>query len=113
MHPYFTQERSSFYAEHEVVMEAWSPIARGEVLGDAVLRIVVARSGGEASPRSCCGGTSNVGDIVFPKTMTPSGCAENFAIFDFELDDEAMAAITAVNRNERTGPDPDTFAYVP
>jgi 2,5-diketo-D-gluconate reductase A len=38
---------------------------------------------------------------------------ENFALFDFELTDEHLAAITALNRNERTGPDPDTFNHVP
>ena len=38
---------------------------------------------------------------------------ENFAVFDFELTDEDMAAITALHRDERTGPDPDTFDYVP
>jgi 2,5-diketo-D-gluconate reductase A len=38
---------------------------------------------------------------------------ENFALFDFELDDSDMAAITALDRGERTGPDPDDFAYIP
>ena len=53
------------------------------------------------------------GDVVFPKSVTPSRVQENFELFDFELDAEAMAAFTVLNRNERTGPDPDTFAYVP
>jgi 2,5-diketo-D-gluconate reductase A len=53
------------------------------------------------------------GDVVFPKSVTPSRVQENFELFDFELDAEAMAAITALNRDERTGPDPDTFDYVP
>jgi 2,5-diketo-D-gluconate reductase A len=38
---------------------------------------------------------------------------ENFAIFDFELSDEDMADITGLDKGERTGPDPDTFNYVP
>ena len=45
--------------------------------------------------------------------MTASRVRENFAIFDFELGDEAMAAISGLNRDERTGPDPDTFDYIP
>ena len=53
------------------------------------------------------------GDIVFPKSVTPSRMQENFEIFDFELGAADMDAITALNRNERTGPDPDTFDYVP
>jgi 2,5-diketo-D-gluconate reductase A len=38
---------------------------------------------------------------------------ENFALFDFELSDADMSDITALNRDERTGPDPDTFDYIP
>ena len=55
------------------------------------------------------------GDIVFPKSSTPERMAENVALFDFELDDQAMEAITALDRGEdgRTGPNPDTFDYVP
>jgi 2,5-diketo-D-gluconate reductase A len=53
------------------------------------------------------------GDIVFPKSVTASRVKENFEIFDFELAGEDMTDITALNRNERTGPDPDQFNYVP
>jgi 2,5-diketo-D-gluconate reductase A len=53
------------------------------------------------------------GEVVFPKSVTPSRMQENFEIFDFELGSEDMDRITALNRNERTGPDPDTFAYIP
>jgi 2,5-diketo-D-gluconate reductase A len=53
------------------------------------------------------------GDIVFPKSVTRSRVEENFALFDFELTDADMTDITALNRDERTGPDPDTFNYIP
>jgi 2,5-diketo-D-gluconate reductase A len=53
------------------------------------------------------------GDIVFPKSVTPSRVKENFELFDFELEPVEMADITGLNRDERTGPDPDTFNYVP
>jgi 2,5-diketo-D-gluconate reductase A len=54
------------------------------------------------------------GDIVFPKTVTLSRMKENFEIFDFELESDDMDAITGLNQGEdgRTGPHPDTFAYV-
>jgi 2,5-diketo-D-gluconate reductase A len=53
------------------------------------------------------------GDIVFPKSVTRSRIEENFAIFDFELDEQQMATISGLDRGERTGPDPDDFNYVP
>ena len=53
------------------------------------------------------------GDVVFPKSLTPSRMRENFDVFDFELTTDDMGDITALNRDERTGADPDTFNYVP
>ncbi len=53
------------------------------------------------------------GDIVFPKSVTRARMEENFRLFDFELTDDDLAAITGLNRDERTGADPDTFNYIP
>ena len=53
------------------------------------------------------------GDIVFPKSVTPARIRENIDIFDFELSGADIEAITALNRNLRTGPDPDTFDMIP
>ncbi len=49
------------------------------------------------------------GDIVFPKSVTPARIKQNIDIFDFELSGADVEAITLLNRNERTGPDPDKF----
>jgi 2,5-diketo-D-gluconate reductase A len=53
------------------------------------------------------------GDIVFPKSVTRARIEENIRIFDFELTEDDLARITALDRGERTGPDPDTFNWVP
>ena len=53
------------------------------------------------------------GDVVFPKSVTRSRVEENFDIFDFELDDDQMAALTGLNQDARTGPDPDEFNWIP
>jgi len=49
------------------------------------------------------------GDIIFPKSVTPARIRENIDIFDFELSGQEVEVISALNRDERTGPDPDTF----
>ncbi len=53
------------------------------------------------------------GDIIFPKSVTPSRVEENFDIFDFELTDGEMAEITGLDRNQRNGPNPDEFNRIP
>jgi 2,5-diketo-D-gluconate reductase A len=55
------------------------------------------------------------GDIVFPKSVTPQRIKENFALFDFELGDADMQALTALDKGEagRTGPNPNVFDHVP
>jgi 2,5-diketo-D-gluconate reductase A len=60
-------------------------------------------------------GNNQRGNIVFPKSTTASRIEENFALFDFELEDEDMRRIDSLDRGEagRTGPHPDRFDYVP
>ena len=55
------------------------------------------------------------GDTVFPKSVTPQRVRENFALFDFELTDTDIDALTALDKGEagRTGPNPDQFDYIP
>jgi 2,5-diketo-D-gluconate reductase A len=55
------------------------------------------------------------GDVVFPKSVTPSRIRENFELFDFELEPTDIDRITALDRGEdgRTGANPDTFDYIP
>ena len=52
------------------------------------------------------------GNIVFPRSVTPARIRENIDIFDFELSGQDLEAITSLNRDQRTGPDPDRFGMV-
>ena len=113
IHPYLTQEDLRRYdADHGIATEAWSPIAQGLVLDDPVIG-AVAEAAGKTAAQVVLRWHIQRGDIVFPKSVTPARMRENFELFDFELGEEAMAAVTGLNRDERTGPDPDTFDYVP
>ena len=113
VHPYLTQDPLRAYdAEHGIVTEAWSPIAQGLVLDDPAIG-AVATATGKTPAQVVLRWHIQRGDVVFPKSVSPSRMRENFDIFDFELDAAAMDAVTSLNRDERTGPDPDTFDYVP
>jgi 2,5-diketo-D-gluconate reductase A len=113
VHPYLAQEEVRRYDTfHGIATEAWSPIAQGLVLDDPVIGSVAAAVG-RTPAQVVLRWHIQRGDIVFPKSVTPARVRENFELFDFELDDAAMAAITGLNRDERTGPDPDVFDYVP
>jgi 2,5-diketo-D-gluconate reductase A len=111
--PYLTQDPlRAFNREHEIAVEAWSPIARGKVNDDPVIQ-QVAESVGRTPAQVTLRWHVQRGDIVFPKSVNRGRMEENFAIFDFELDESAMAALTALDRGERTGPNPDEFNYIP
>jgi 2,5-diketo-D-gluconate reductase A len=112
-HPYLVQDDvRAFDSEHGIATEAWSPIAQGKVLDDPTIVAIADRL--ERTPAQVTlRWHIQRGDIVFPKSVTRSRVEENFALFDFELTVDDVAAITALDRGERTGPDPDVFDYVP
>jgi len=113
VHPYLTQDDvRAFCAEHQIAVEGWSPIAQGKVLDDPTI-VSIATSAGKSPAQVVLRWHIERGDIVFPKSVTPARVKENFDIFDFELSGQDVAAISALNRNERTGPDPDTFDMMP
>ncbi|WP_261166247.1 aldo/keto reductase [Microbacterium sp. Marseille-Q6965] len=113
VHPYLTNEAVRAYdAEHGIATEAWSPIAQGAVLGDPTIAAIAERLGRTTAQVTLRWHVQR-GDIVFPKSVTRSRVEENFQLFDFELTDEDVRAIAALNRDHRTGPDPDTFDYIP
>ena len=113
VHPYLAQDvLRAFNAAHGIAIEAWSPIAQGKVLTDEVI-VSIAEKVGKTAAQVTLRWHIQRGDIVFPKSVTRSRVEENFAIFDFELSDDDIQSITELDRNERTGPDPDTFDYVP
>ncbi len=115
VHPYFANDEVRAYGQaHGIVTEAWSPIAQGEVLGDPTVRGIADRVG-RTPAQVVLRWHVQRGDVVFPKTVTPSRMRENLALFDFELDNPAMQALTGLDRGEagRTGPNPDSFNRIP
>jgi 2,5-diketo-D-gluconate reductase A len=115
LHPYFhNREVDAYGREHGIVTEAWAPIAQGKVLGDPALGDIAERHG-KSPAQAVLRWHIQRGNIVFPKSTTPSRITENFGLFDFELEAGDVQTIDALDRGEagRNGPNPDVFAYIP
>jgi 2,5-diketo-D-gluconate reductase A len=115
VHPFFGNEAArTAGARLGIVTEAWAPIAKGKVNDDPTISAIASRL--DRTPAQVAlRWHLQRGDIVFPKSMRAERMKENFAIFDFELDDADMATITGLDRGEdgRTGPNPNTFDMIP
>jgi 2,5-diketo-D-gluconate reductase A len=109
LHPFLTQEDvTGFCAEHQIAIEAWSPLGRGNDLADPTINSI-ARRVGKTPAQVILRWHIERGNIIFPKSVQPDRVRENIDIFDLELSGEDVEAITALNRNERVGPNPDKF----
>jgi 2,5-diketo-D-gluconate reductase A len=115
VHPYLANEDvRAFDADHGIVTQAWSPIAKGQILGDETLD-AIGRNHGKSSVQVTLRWHLQRGDVIFPKTTKRRRMEENLDIFDFALSEEEMERITSLDRGEagRTGPHPDVFAWIP
>jgi 2,5-diketo-D-gluconate reductase A len=113
LHPQLPQdELRAFHAEHGIVTEAWSPLARGgAVLSDGTVTAIADRVG-KSPAQVVLRWSLQLGNVVLPRSVTPSRIAENLELFDFSLTDEDMAALAGLADDERIGPNPDTFNRV-
>jgi 2,5-diketo-D-gluconate reductase A len=110
LHPHMQQlAMRSFDERHGIATEAWSPIGQGKGVIDESTIEGIAKKHGKTGAQVTLRWHIQLGNIVFPKSVTPSRIQENFDIFDFELNDEEMSAIGELERAERIGPDPDQF----
>ncbi|MBM7785673.1 aldo/keto reductase [Tenggerimyces flavus] len=110
LHPYLQQAAlRTFCAEHGILTEAWSPLASGgDVLTDPLIA-KLADKYGKTPAQVILRWHLQLGNVVIPKSVTPSRIKENFEVFDFELTAEDVAAFAPLEKGFRTGPDPDTF----
>jgi diketogulonate reductase-like aldo/keto reductase len=94
-----------------IQVEAWSPLMQGgEVLRDpAITRI--AQAHGKTAAQVVLRWDVQRGVVTIPKSSQPKRIAENAGIFDFSLSPAEMAAIDALDRNQRRGADPFNFPF--
>ncbi|MEU7427681.1 aldo/keto reductase [Streptomyces sp. NPDC040750] len=110
LHPHLQQQASrEFHAEHGIATEAWSPLGQGKGLLEVPAIVAIARKHDRTPAQVVLRWHVQLGNIVIPKSVTPSRIKENIEVFDFSLDDEDLAAIAALDEDRRLGPDPATF----
>jgi 2,5-diketo-D-gluconate reductase A len=109
LHPRLQQrELRDFHEAHRIVTESWSPLGRGAILDDPVVRDVAAQTG-RTPAQVLLRWNVQLGCVVIPRSVRPARIEENARIFDFELGQEQMEAIGRLDREQRIGPDPARF----
>ena len=110
LHPRFPQqELRAYHRANAIATEAWSPIGQGGDLLEEQSLTSLADKYGKTPAQIVLRWQIELGNIVFPKSVTPSRIAENIDVFDFELAPEDRATIGELATGERMGPDPDQF----
>ncbi len=110
LHPHLQQHAArEYHAEQGVATEAWSPLGSGKGILEIPAIVAIARKHGRTPAQVVLRWHLQLGNVVIPKSVTPSRIAENIDVFGFSLDDEDLAAISALNEDRRLGPDPAEF----
>jgi 2,5-diketo-D-gluconate reductase A len=110
LHPWLQQrELRAFHADHGIVTEAWSPIARGgDLLEDRTIGMIAERH--NVTPAQVIlRWHLDIGNVIIPKSVNRDRMAKNLDLFGIRLDEADHAAIAALDNGTRIGPDPDRF----
>jgi 2,5-diketo-D-gluconate reductase A len=111
LHPRFQQKAlRDYHVSEGIATEAWSPLGQGRLLSDPAIAAIAGKYG-KTPAQTILRWHLDIGNVVIPKSVTPSRIAENFQVFDFKLAPEDIAAIGGLDDPEgKIGPNPDTFA---
>jgi len=111
LHPYHQQPATAEYAEaNEIRIEAWGPLGQGKYPLFELPEVTAPADAHDKTPAQVVlRWHLQRGHIVIPKSNRRERMAENLAVFDFELTDDEMAAITGLEREGRVGSHPDEF----
>ncbi|MGW5690351.1 aldo/keto reductase [Streptomyces sp. GMR22] len=110
LHPQLPQaELRAFNARHDIATEAWSPLGQGKGLLEDPKLAAIAEKHGKSPAQVVLRWHLDLGNVVIPKSVTPSRIKENIDVFDFQLDSEDLAAIDSLETGIRLGFDPETF----
>jgi 2,5-diketo-D-gluconate reductase A len=111
LHPLLTQvELRELHQKLGIATEAWSPLGQGSLLDHPTI-VGVAGAHGKTAAQVIIRWHLQIGNIVIPKSVHPERIASNFDVFDFELSQDDVASISALDNGTRLGPDPRTFNF--
>lgn len=112
LHPYFNQEaQRNWHREHGIQTQSWSPLGRAlALLNDETIQDI-ARKRNRTASQIVLRWHYQIGSISIPRSASPARQAENMAIFDFSLDDEDMARISALTRPDGRLKNQDPAVY--
>ncbi|WP_307531059.1 aldo/keto reductase [Streptomyces umbrinus] len=107
LHPHLQQHASrEYHAEQGIATEAWSPLGSGKGLLEVPAIVAIAQKHNRTPAQIVLRWHIQLGNVVIPKSVTPSRIKENIDVFDFSLDTEDIAAISALNEDRRVGSNP-------
>jgi 2,5-diketo-D-gluconate reductase A len=110
LHPGFPQdELRAFHAEHGIITEAWGPIGRGQGLLESPVVTDIAAAHDRTPAQVVLRWHVQLGNVAIPKSVHAERIRENAQIFDFSLDDDEVAVLSALDEPGRLGPDPETM----
>ncbi|MFI0235513.1 aldo/keto reductase [Streptomyces sp. NPDC016845] len=110
LHPHLQQRVSrEKHEELGIATEAWSPLGQGKGLLEVPAIVAIAQKHGRTPAQVVLRWHIQLGNVVIPKSVTPSRIKENIDVFGFELDTEDLGAISALNEDRRLGSDPAEF----
>ena len=110
-HPSLSQDSlRAFCAQHNIAVTAWAPLGTGIVFTHPVVK-QLAEKYGKTVAQIVLRWHLEIGNIAIPKSVTPERIKENLDVFNFSLQTDEVAAITALNTFHRTASDPDNFDF--
>ena len=109
-HPFLRQpELFDFCRENGIQLEAWSPLTRGRFLDDEVI-VDIARAHRKTPAQVLIRWDLQHEVVTIPKSVHRDRIEENGRVFDFELTDEEMKRLDALDTDTRIGPHPDSMS---
>ncbi|MNI07764.1 Glyoxal reductase [compost metagenome] len=110
-HPRLAQKSLQAYCKQKgIQLEAWSPLMQGKLLDEPTL-IELAAKYEKSVSQIILRWDLQSGVVTIPKSANEQRIKDNADIFNFELQAEDIAAIDALNQEQRIGPDPDVFLF--